>query len=136
MLDRLIATMTDDELRYIAARDYGCDVDGHLAALRRVLFDQHGDFAEGDTWCPYEVVELCAHSLEPGHEREFALCTLLVIRAVAKGFDRATSLEAKFDEHASDYQSLPPELRDAILAGFMAVELEGEPPLSRWDPTP
>jgi len=26
MLDHLIATMTDDELRYIAARDYGCNL--------------------------------------------------------------------------------------------------------------
>ena len=134
MLDHLIATMTDAELRHIAARDYGCDADAHLAALRRVLFDQRGEFVEGDNWFPYEVVQLCAHHLELGHEREFALCTLLVIRAVAQEFDRATSLELKFDDQAASYQALPPDLRDAILVALSEVELEGEPPLSRWDP--
>ncbi|UHQ20659.1 hypothetical protein LVB87_05820 [Lysobacter sp. KIS68-7] len=134
MLDDLIASMTDAELRYIAGRDYGCELDAHLTALRRVLFDQRGEFAAGDNGYPYEVVELCAHHLEQGHEREFALCTLLVIRAAATGFDRSTSLELKFDAQADSYQALPPPLRDAILAALMEVELEGDVPLSRWDP--
>ena len=131
MLDQLIATITDDELEFIASADYGQDIDAHLAALRRVLFEQQGKFAAGQSWHPYEVVELSAHSLKPGHEREFALCTLLVLHAVAEGSDQHTDLELKFDDRAAEYQALPEALRDAILAAYMEANLAGTPPLSR-----
>jgi hypothetical protein len=133
MLDHLIATITDDELRFIASADYGQDIDTHMAALRRV-FEQKGKFEADQSWHPYEVVELTSHTLKPGHEREFALCTLLILQAVADGADRHTDLELKFDDRAADYQALPPELRDAILAAYMEADLEGTLPLLRHSP--
>jgi hypothetical protein len=93
-----------------------------LAALRKVVFEQDGQFQEDQRWLPYEVVKLCAHSLVAGHEREFAICTLLVVAAVRSGFDSATSLATKFGEQSASYDALPPLLREGILNAYEATE--------------
>ena len=95
------------------------DVDRHLAALKKALFEQDGRLDEDQHWWPYEVIELCAHSLHPGHEREFAACTLLVIDAVADGYDGSTDLSAKFESMAAVYSALPTELSEEILAAYI-----------------
>lgn len=114
----LISTITNSELRFIAGRDYGQGVDAHLVALRQVIFEQRGVPSDGQYWYPYEVVELGSHALEPGHEREFALCTLLVIEAALRGFDKNVDLAEKLARRARDYDALPPELRDVILQAY------------------
>ena len=113
----LISTITDSELRFIAKLDYGQGADEHLVALRRVIFEQRGIPSDGQSWYPYEVVELGSYSIEPGHEREFALCTLLVIEAARGGFD-TVDLAEKLARMALDYDALPPELRDVILQAY------------------
>ena len=118
----LATSATESELAYIAALNYGLDAERHMAALRTVIFDQGGKFQEGQRWFPYEVVELGAHALAAGHEREFAVCTLLVVAAVKSGLDSATSLSTKFGEQAESYDALPPELREAILNAYEAAE--------------
>lgn len=120
MLD-LARTATDDELRFIAGLDYGIDSDQHYVALRKVIFSQSCCFNEEQQWHPYEVVELGAHWLQHGHEREFAICTLLVISAVSSGFDRATDLGQKLSDRAADYDALPPELSSAILSAYTSA---------------
>lgn len=117
----LFGSLTEAELKFIAEGDYGVDTDLHLDELVKLLHEQGGVLSEGQYWHPYEVVELGAHSLKPGHEREFAACTLLVINAVATGYDTSTRLDRKFDERASDYDRLPPPLRDLVLSAYMAV---------------
>ncbi len=114
----LISTVTDSELRFIAERDYGQGADEYLVALRRVIFEQRGVPCDGQHWYPYEVVELGSHALEPGREREFALCTLLVIEAALGGFDKNVDLAEKRAYMARDYDALPPELRDVILRAY------------------
>ncbi len=114
----LISTVTDSELRFIAERDYGQGADEHSVALHQVIFEQRGVPSKEQYWYPYEVVELGSHALEPGHEREFALCTLLVLEAALGGFDRNVNLAEKLARMARDYDALPPELRDVILQAY------------------
>ena len=52
------------------------------------------------------MIELGAHQLHQGHEREFAICTLLVVGAVKAGFDTSTDLSQKFHDRAADYDKL------------------------------
>ncbi|HZX79057.1 hypothetical protein [Lysobacter sp.] len=127
-MDSLLDTLSDDELRFIAERDYGVDCDAHLAELLKLIREQSGVLSDEQFWHPYEVIELCAHALEPGHEREFAACTLVVINAVATGYDTSTRLDWKFNDRADDYDRLPSELRELILAAYAATGLEfGDP---------
>ncbi|WP_258079505.1 hypothetical protein [Xanthomonas arboricola] len=65
-----------------------------------------------------------AHTLVSGHVREFAMCTLLVIAAVADGFDLSTALLDKFQDRADDYAKLPTDLQQAILAAYVAADLQ------------
>ena len=118
----LATSATESELAYIAALNYGLEAERHLAALRTVIFEQDGQFQECQRWLPYEVVELGAHALASGHEREFAICTLLVVAAVRSGFNSATSLAVKFGEQAADYDALPPVLRDEVLNAYAAAD--------------
>jgi hypothetical protein len=119
MLDDLLKSLTDSELKFIAERDYGVDADIHLEQLKVLITAQHGYLTDGQHWHPYEVIELCAHTLTPGHEKEFTACTLLVLRAVASGFDRSTDLDWKFEDRAQDYDALPTPYRDAILDAYL-----------------
>ena len=118
MLSATISSATYSELDFIARRDYGVESEKHLGALRRVIFEQSGIPLSGQEWFPYEVIELGAHHLQAGHEREFAICTLLVIGAVEAGFDTSTDLSQKFHDRAADYDALPVSLRDEILAAY------------------
>lgn len=121
MLSPLIASVTDIELAFIAALDYGQEVQQHLEALRAVIFDQDGTPQDGQVWHPYEVIELGAHAIHPGHEREFAICTLLVIQSVMTGFDSSTNLSAKLDHRSRDYDLLPTALRDEVLRAYQVA---------------
>ena len=121
MLSSLVKSITESELAYIAALDYGQESQQHLDGLRTVIFDQSGTPRDGQIWHPYEVIELGAHALSPGHEREFAICTLLVIQAVMSGFDSATDLSAKLSERSQDYDKLPVALRDEVLNAYQVA---------------
>jgi hypothetical protein len=122
MMSSFVASATEGELAYIASLNNGLEKQLHLDALRAVIHDQGGQFREGQLWHPYEVVELGAHALAPGHEREFAICTLLVIAAVNSGFDSATDLAEKFGEQSVSYDLLPLTLREEILNAYATTE--------------
>ena len=115
----LLESLTAAELEFIAGRNGGLEAHLHLEALKRLVNAQGGVLEEGQTWYPYEVIELCAHHLVRGHEREFTACTLLVLEAVASGFDKSTTLEWKLEDRAQDYDALPARYREAILDAYL-----------------
>lgn len=121
-LASLIPLVTDAELSFIAGLNYGLDFDRQLAALHEVLQVQQACFIEGQYYYPYEVVELGAHSIALGHEREFVLCTLLVINAVITGFDSATDLTEKFAMTATVYDALPEDLKEVVLKAYLEAD--------------
>jgi hypothetical protein len=122
MISAVVRSVTESELAFIASADYGQDVQEHLAALRGLIFEQDGILRDGQTWFPYEVVELGSHSLKPGHEREFVICTLLVLANVAAGVDKSTDIAAKFADRAAEYDQLSPQLREEILNAYTLAE--------------
>src|SRR5690348_17220667 len=105
-LAAFLRSLSDDELQFIANLDYGVDSELHLDGLRKLIDEQDCIPVEGQEWFPYEVIELGAHGLKPGHEREFAACTLIVVRAVTSGYDTSTDLDWKFNECARSYDLL------------------------------
>ena len=118
MLSPLINLVSESELSFIAQLDYGQETQRHLESLRTVIFSQNGELRDGQSWYPYEVIELGSHTLSKGNEREFVICTLLVIQAVITGFDSSTNLEEKFNDRAQDYDLLSSELKNEVLRAY------------------
>jgi hypothetical protein len=118
LLHPLIKTATESELRYIASLDYGQDSERHLNALRSLIFEQGGDLQVDQYWYPHEVIALGSHHLADGHEREFFFCTMLLLQAVANGYDTSVGLGAKLSDRAGDYDRLPAALRDEVLRAY------------------
>jgi hypothetical protein len=119
-LPGFVLSATQAELRWIAGLDYGTDAERHFAALDDLIFARAGAWRSEDQWFPYEVIELASHWLQPEHEREFVVATLLVIHAIRAGFDRKISLQEKPEEFFGHYVSLPEELSSLVLAEFEA----------------
>ena len=116
-----VRSLSDDELRFIASRDYGQETESHLKELRKLFATDSLVPSTDQIWYPYEVIELTSNSLEPGHEREFAACTLLVLRAIEAGYDTGAFPRDKFAYLAPDYDRPPPALREAVLDAFTRV---------------
>ena len=120
-MNPFVKSITESELAYVASLDYGEDSLKHLEALRAVIFEQEGNLKAEQYWHPYEVIELGALSLEPGHEREFVICTLLVIQAVVSGYDKSTDLAERRMDKASYYAALPVGLGEKISNAYQAA---------------
>jgi len=120
MLD-IINTITESEIEYVAGLEGGQDIQLHAEALKAVVFSQDGKIKQSQMWYPYEVIETCSHSLEKGHEREFFLCTLLVLHNVEQGADTHTDLESKLVSRKADYESLDEEHRELILSSYARI---------------
>jgi len=118
---KFIQSITDKELKYISERDYGSDAEKHLEALRSVIFKQNGLITEDQCWYPYEVVELGSNALHEGHEREFVICTLLIILNVKNGTDLVNDLDHKFESFSYEYDRLPKELSELVLNGYVGA---------------
>ena len=122
LITPLLNTITEEELAFIAGLDYGVGADRHRAALRELIFEQDGDPTREQYWYPHEVIALGTHHLQPGHEREFFFCTMLLLQAVQSGYDDTFDLLDKFQDRANDYQRLPAGLRDVILEAYLRLE--------------
>ena len=118
----LISSITEEELRFIANLDYGVDSERHYTELHCLIYKQGCIFTDDQHWHPYEVIELGSHALILGHEREFAICTLLVIHAVSSGYDKSTELDEKFSQHTQDYDKLSPELSGIVLSEYSSFD--------------
>jgi hypothetical protein len=118
----LIGTASAAELDWIAALGKADEQPRHRAALAQVVGPQAGRLKDDQLWYPYEVIERGAIRCESGHEREFVLCTLLVILAVQAGQRIGVDLALQFDDLAATYETLPPVLRDTVLDAYQCVQ--------------
>ena len=118
----LIGTASHAELDWIAALGHPDEQARHRTALQQVVGPQQGRLHEDQLWYPYEVIERGAARYAPGHEREFVLCTLLVILAVQAGQRLDVDLALQFDDLAATYETLPPVLRDTVLDAYQRVQ--------------
>lgn len=117
----LIATASAAELDWIAALGPADEQPRHRAALQQLVGAQGGRLRDDQLWYPYEVIERGARHHEPGHEREFVLCTLLVMLAVQAGQRIGVDLALQFDDLAATYETLPPVLRDTVLDAYQSL---------------
>lgn len=109
--EEFLKTITKDELDFIARLDYGHDFDKHRLALGEVV--ANGGVVNTDTsgvWFPLEVIELGRNHLEPGHEREFALCTGISLKTNQRGDE----LDFILDNNMELIKSLPGDLREMV----------------------
>ena len=123
-----VKSITDEEMQFISKLDYGVDADVYLTSLRKVIFEQDG-ILDGTPahnciikctqfTYPYEVIELGSHVLEKGHEREFAICTLIIIMNVYKKTDGSTDLNYKYECQQSSYAMIPDDVQKLILDAY------------------
>ncbi|MCF7751442.1 hypothetical protein KQ945_11825 [Bacillus subtilis subsp. subtilis] len=117
----LIGTASAAELDWIAGLGHAEEQARHRAALQVVVNDQGGRLHDHQLWYPYEVIERGAGHYQPGHEREFVLCTLLVILAVHAGQRLGVDMALQLDDLAATYETLPPVLRDIVLDAYQAL---------------
>ena len=110
-----IQSISDSELEFISGLDYKQDIDKHFEGLKEVIFGQSCRVTDEQFWFPFEVVELGSHSIQTGHEREFTICTLLVL------LNEPEDIDYKFECRSSDYDLLPNKLRDLILEAYVSV---------------
>lgn len=116
----LVATASPAELDWIAALGPADEQPRHRAALQQLVGAQGGRLRDDQLWYPYEVIERGARHYEPGHEREFVLCTLLVMLAAQAGQRLGMDLALPFDDLSATYERLPPVLRDTVLDAYQA----------------
>jgi hypothetical protein len=112
-----VLTASEQELWFIAGLDYGQGQEEHFVALKELIFQRNGVFLPSNTWYPYEVIELGANSAKTGREREFTICSLLVIHGITSGFDTWTELEQKFS-NGNFPKNLGPDLIKMLLAQY------------------
>jgi hypothetical protein len=110
-----IKSITQGEILYIASADYGMDVEKHKSALQTLIFEQDGIITQDQNWYPYEVIELRRWRCELSHEREFAICNLIIALSIINGADSCNSTEDMLDSIANEYDKLPNDLRDLVV---------------------
>lgn len=105
-----IQSITEDELDFIANADYGVHANRHKDALRTLIFEQNGVVQDKQQLYPYEVVELARWRCQTGHEREFAICNIIVALSILAGEDCTNDPDYMLQKLASEYEKLTPEL--------------------------
>ena len=129
-----IKTITPAELDFISRLDYGQDYDKHRKALDLVIANGGiVDTAKQGVWFPLEVLDLGKNVLEPGHEREYALCMGIVLQTGSIG-DEA---EQFVDNHYELIKVLPDDLRIMLEDMVMkTIERCEQTTVSRLSPVP
>jgi hypothetical protein len=106
-----IASITDAERDFIARLDYGQDCDTHRKAIDKAIANGGiVDTAAQGVWFPLEVFDLGKNALEPGHEREYALCMGIVLKTGFIGDEAEQCIDYQMD----NIKSLPDDLRTMI----------------------
>ena len=108
-------SVTEGELEYISKADYGQDSGIHKEALRKLIFEQHCIVNDDQYWFPYEVVELTRWRCKEGHEREFAICNIIIALSILAGTDLSNDPSDMIDTIAPEYDKLPEELRETVI---------------------
>jgi len=112
---KLAKSITSEEIDFISMADYGNDSTQHKEALKKLIFDQGCVVTKDLPWCPYEVIELMRWSCKEGHEREFAICNIIIAISVVAGTDLSNEPQHMLNTIAPEYDKLPENLRELVL---------------------
>ena len=111
MID-FIQSISENEIEYIANLDYGQDNEKHKVALKNLIFNQVCKSLPEQHWFPMEVIELGSYSLSKGHEKEYTICTLLLLMNVPDDINNL------FESQSKTYDLLPNKYRDLIVSAY------------------
>ena len=111
MID-FIQSICESEIEFISNLDYGQDNEKHHIALKNLIFNQACKALSEQYWFPMEVIELGSSALIKGHEKEYTICTLLVL------INQPENVNSKFNTQCSNYDALPNEYRDLIVNAY------------------
>ncbi len=127
-LCQMAREMTEDQLVSIAKADYGCDVEKHLAALRKVLKHDQCRFPEGEVWFPAEVVELVGY--DPNATGFIGCTALLIINDVIRK-ERVDLMSFRWMNEAEIYCKLPDDHYGPVPRGIRHIYETYD---GGWDP--
>lgn len=113
-----VKSITDDELDYISRADSD-DEEIHKSALKSLIFDQDCVRHDDQYWHPYECVELRRWTCYPGHEREFAICNIIIAISITSGADGSNDPDDMLTTIAEEYDKLPSNLRELVLNSLL-----------------
>lgn len=112
----LARSITEEEIGYICtATGDSVDFEKHKAALRSLIFDQDCVITSEQCWYPYECVELMRWSCQQGHEREFAICNVIIAISIIADADHFNDPKDMLETIAPEYAKLPVILRKMVL---------------------
>jgi hypothetical protein len=114
-------SITEEELSYISQADRGEDIELHKAALRKLIFEQECIVNKDQYWHPYECVELNRWICEQGHEREFAICNIIIALSTISGADITNDPDYMLDIIADEYDELPTNMRELVLSCLISA---------------
>jgi hypothetical protein len=115
---QFIKSLTEDEIWFIAGLDYKADLEKHYSALKKVLVRNGNIEMATENWFPYEVIELGANDLIPGHQREFTACLLIVMMNIKFGTDKTKDLDQYISDRLDFINSLGADLKNLIIDGI------------------
>ncbi|BFM06930.1 hypothetical protein [Halioxenophilus aromaticivorans] len=104
-----------EEIKFISMADYGQDSTQHLESLKKLIFEQDCVVNGDQYWFPYEVVELARWNCKDGHEKEFAICNIIIALSIIAGADSSNDPTYMIDTNASEYDKLTEPVRDLVL---------------------
>ncbi len=110
-------SITDAEIDFISEAE-GDEVEIHKAALRSLIFDQDCVVKKDQYWHPYECVELRHWFCWQGHEREFAICNVIIAISIASGADLNNEPDSMLETISGEYDKLPNSLRELVLSAL------------------
>lgn len=113
--EKLIFSITEDELRFIAHADRAQDIEKHYLALKHLIFEKQGIYSQELYWYPYEVVELTRWGLEKGHEREFAISNCIIAQSIIAGTDGSNDTDFMLAQLMPSYVELPDQLSKLVI---------------------
>ena len=111
----IVKGITEGELEYISNADYGLDAKKHKEALKTLIHVQNCVIQDSQYWFPYEVVELTRWFCKEGHEREFAMCNIIIALSIIAGADGDNDPRYMLEEIAPEYEKLPASLKEPVL---------------------
>ena len=112
---KFVKSISEEELNFISLSDYGNDSERHKEALKKLIFEQDCVVSDEQFWYPYEVVELARWECKTGHEREFAICNIIIALSIIAGEDTSNDVCYMIDNNAQEYDKLPVDIKELVL---------------------
>ena len=108
-------SISEAEIEFISQADYDQETEKHKEALRKLIFEQDCVITSEQSWHPYEVVELTKNQCKNGHEREFAICNVIIGISIIAGTDITNDSQDMLESISSEYDKLDKNTKELVI---------------------